>query len=262
MTAAPPFSIDWIWSIMWSLFRISGFFVAAPFWGYRIIPNAVKVPIVLALAFSVGPVVLGLGPVAPNSLWTAAGWAMREVMIGALVGFCFATLFWAVRMAGDLIGLQMGFSIVNVIDPNSTEQVSLIGEFKYLIAMLILLVIDGHHLMIAALVDTYRVVPVGSGLPGGNALDLIIRLSGATFVSAIKIGAPVIVTLLLTDVVMGIVARTVPQMNIFIVGFPLKIGIGFLFLAASLPFLAQLFTRTLGQIQIDTQRIVAALAHT
>jgi len=261
MNAAQPFSFDWIWSIMWTLLRISGFFVAAPFWGHRAIPTAVKIPIVLALAFSIGPVVAALGPVQPDSLWTAGGWALREVMIGGLLGFCFATLFWAVRMAGDLIGLQMGFSIVNVIDPSSTEQVSLIGEFKYILAMLILLILDGHHLMISALVDSYKVVPIGGGVFGSTAFDMVVRVSAATFVTTIRIGAPVIITLLLTDVVMGIVSRTVPQMNIFIVGFPLKIGIGFLMLSASLPFLTQMFGRTLGQIQMDTQRVIAALAH-
>jgi flagellar biosynthetic protein FliR len=261
MNAAQPFSFDWIWSIMWSLVRISGFFIVAPFWGHRVIPAVIKIPIVLALAASIGPVVAGFGPVQPDSLWTAGGWALREVMIGGLLGFCFATVFWAVRMAGDLIGLQMGFSIVNVIDPSSTEQVSLIGEFKYILAMLILLILDGHHLMIAALVDTYKVIPIGGGVLGNTAFDMVVRVSATTFVSAVKIGAPVIITLLLTDVVMGIVSRTVPQMNIFIVGFPVKIGIGFLILSASLPFLAQMFGRSLGQIQLDTQRVIAALAH-
>lgn len=261
MNVPLPFSFDWIWSIMWTLLRVSGFFIVAPFWGHRAIPPAIKIPVILALSVSIGPIVAGLGPVQPDSLWTAGGWALREVMIGGLIGFCFATLFWAIRMAGDLIGLQMGFSIVNVIDPSSTEQVSLIGEFKYILAMLILLILDGHHLMIAALVDTYKVAPIGGGQFGNATLDAVIRISAATFVSAIKIGAPVIITLLLTDVVMGIVSRTVPQMNIFIVGFPVKIGVGFLILSASLPFLTQIFGRSLWQIQADTQRVIAALAH-
>ncbi|MBI5867641.1 MAG: flagellar biosynthetic protein FliR [candidate division Zixibacteria bacterium] len=151
MSTPLPFSFDWIWSVMWTLLRVTGFFLLAPFWGHAAIPRAIKIPVILALSVAIGPIVAGLGPVQPESLWVAGGWALREVVIGALIGFCFATLFWAIRMAGDLIGLQMGFSIVNVIDPTSTEQVSLIGEFKYILAMLILLILDGHHLMIGAL---------------------------------------------------------------------------------------------------------------
>jgi flagellar biosynthetic protein FliR len=261
MNIAEPFSLDWIWSIMWALLRVSGFFVSAPLFGHRAIPTSIKIPIALTLAFAVGPLVTGLGPVRPDSLWQIGGWAVGELVIGGILGFGFAALFIAVRMAGDLVGLQMGFAIVNVIDPNSTEQVSLIGEFKFLLATLILLVIDGHHLIIAALVDTYRLIPVGAAHFGDDAFNQIVRVTAGVFVTAVKIGAPIMITLLLTDVALGIVARTVPQMNIFIVGFPLKIGVGFLILGLSLPLLVQLFERALTEIDASTRMIVAALAH-
>jgi len=253
-------NFDWIWSYLWALFRIGGFFITAPFWGDRTIPVRVRIPAALALTLAVGPIVAVSAPPAPPALLVVAAWAAHEIFIGGLIGFCFATLFWAVRAAGDIIGLQMGFAIAVVIDPNSPDQVSLIGEFKYVLAMLLLLVLDGHHMMIAALVDTYRVIPIGGGAFQGNVTELIIRLSATVFVTAIKIGAPVVVTLLLTDVALGIVSRTVPQMNIFIVGFPLKIGVGLLVLGVALPLVAQTFTQSLTQIQLDTQRVIAALA--
>ncbi len=259
MSNFAPFSIDWIWAILWALLRISGFFVTAPFWGHRAIPAKVKVPVALVFAMGVGPMIAGFDQVIPHSLWGIGGWAIHEIMVGSLIGFAFATLFWAIRMAGDMVGLQMGFAIVNVIDPTTSGQVSLIGEFKYILAMLILLVLDGHHLMISALIDSYRLIPIGHGVLGDNAFNQIVRVTTTMFVTAVKIGAPMMITLLMTDVALGIVARTVPQMNIFIVGFPLKIGIGFLILAASMPLLTQLFSRTLTEIQISTQRLIAAM---
>lgn len=259
MTTFAPFSIDWIWAILWALLRISGFFVTAPFWGHRAIPAKVKVPVALVFAMGIGPVIAGFDQTIPQSLWGIGGWAVHEIMVGSLIGFAFATLFWAIRMAGDMVGLQMGFAIVNVIDPTTSGQVSLIGEFKYILAMLILLVLDGHHLMISALIDSYRLIPIGHGVLGDNAFHQIVRVTTTMFVTAVKIGAPMMITLLMTDVALGIVARTVPQMNIFIVGFPLKIGIGFLILAASMPLLTQLFSRTLTEIQISTQRLIAAM---
>ena len=259
MPVAEPFSLDWIWSIMWALLRVSGFFISVPFLGHRAVPAVIKIPIALTLAFAVGPVVTGLSPMQPDSLWQLGGWAMSEIAVGAIIGFGFATLFFAIRMAGDIVGLQMGFAIVNIIDPNTTGQVSLIGEFKYILALLILLVIDGHHMMITALVDSYRLIPIGTAHFGDGAFNQIVRLTATAFITAVKIGAPMMITLLLTEVALGIVARTVPQMNIFIVGFPLKIGIGFLVLGASLPLLAQLFSRALTQIESSTQQIVAAL---
>lgn len=255
-----PLSLEWIWSIAWSLFRIGGFFVTAPFWGHRVIPVKIKVVLVLSLGLVVGPAITSHGPIVPISIWMLAGWGLHELAIGGLIGICFSVLFWGVRMAGDLVSLQMGFAIANVIDPNSAQQVSLIGEFKYIIAMIIFLILDGHHLMIGALVDTYRVIPIGSGHFGVEVYEQLVRLSATVFVTAVKMAAPVMVTLLLTDVSLGIVARTVPQMNIFIVGFPLKIGIGLLMLGASLPLAMQVFTRTLSEINLSTQRIIAALA--
>jgi len=260
MTTPLPFSLDWIWSILWALLRISGFMVVAPFWGHRAVTPKVKIPIALVFALGVGPTVAAFSPVAPTTLLEIGGWAIREIAVGSMIGFAYATLFWAIRMAGDMVGLQMGFAIVNVIDPTSTGQVSLIGEFKYIIALLILLVVDGHHLMIAALVDSYRLVPIGTAFFGNDAYQQLVRLTATMFVTAVKVGAPVMITLLLTDVALGIVARTVPQMNIFIVGFPLKIGIGFLIIAAVMPFLTQLFTRTLNEIQTSTLGVVNALA--
>lgn len=218
-----------------------------------------KIVIVITLAFAVGPFVSGNDPIAPEGLGQLGGWAVHEAVIGGMIGFAFSILFWAIRMAGDLIGLQMGFSIVNVIDPNSTGQVSLIGEFKYVIAMLILLLTNGHHLMITALIDSYRVIPVGGGVFGFGVYDGLLRLSATAFVTAVKIGAPAMITLLLTDVALGILARTVPQMNIFIVGFPLKIGVGLFVLGLSLPLLMKLFSRTLQEINVSTQKIIAAM---
>jgi flagellar biosynthetic protein FliR len=260
MNAPLPLSLDWIWSVVWSLFRIGGFFVTAPFWGHRVIPGKIKIAVVLALGLVVGPTIAAHGVAMPASLWNVAAWGAKELLIGGLIGFCFATLFWGVRMAGDLVSLQMGFAIVNAIDPNSATQVSLIGEFKYVIAILILLAIDGHHLMIGALVDTYRVIPVGAGVFGTDLYEKLVRLTAMVFITAVKIGAPIMITLLLTDVALGIVARTVPQMNIFIVGFPLKIGIGLLMLGAGLPLVMQVFGRTFSEIQASTQQIIAVLA--
>jgi flagellar biosynthetic protein FliR len=261
MNTLQPLSFDWIWSVLWSLFRIGGFFVTAPFWGHRVVPAKIKIAIVLALGLAVGPIISAHGAVQPESIWRFAAWGVREVIIGGLLGFCFATLFYGVRMAGDLVSLQMGFAIVNAIDPNSAAQVSLIGEFKYIIAILFFLTLNGHHMLISALVDTYRVIPIGGGIFGADLLERLGHITAAMFVTAVKIGTPLMITLLLTDVALGIVARTVPQMNIFIVGFPLKIGIGLFMLGAGLPFLTQVFGRALIEIQTSTQHLIGAMAH-
>ena len=132
----------------------------------------------------------------------------------------------------------MGLGIANVMDPVSNSQSSVIAQMKNLIAMLIFLAVDAHHHLLKALVKSFDLVPIMDFQYSASLMEQVIKLAGNMFVIAVKVGAPVMIVLLLTSAALGLVARTVPQMNIFIVAFPVKIVIGFVFLALSLPFLS------------------------
>lgn len=242
------------------LFRLGGFFVTAPFWGHSRIPPRLRVAVALVLAWLVAPLIPATGFLAVGNLVDLLGLAVREVIAGGIIGFAYSILFIGIRSAGQAAGMQMGFAIVNVIDPQTQQNVSLLGQFKFIILMLVFLLIDGHHLILQSVVDSFVVVPVGSLETASLVPEKLIRLTALAFVIAVKIAAPMIVTLLLTDVALGILARTVPQMNIFIVGFPLKIGVGMLVLASSIPLLSYVFTKLLAQIQGQTTAIIAAMA--
>lgn len=242
------------------LFRLAGFFVTAPFWGHSRIPRRMRVAVSLVLAWLVAPLIPAAGFSVAGNLVDLLGLALREIVTGGIIGFAYAILFIGIRSAGQAAGMQMGFAIVNVIDPQTQRNVSLLGQFKFIILMLIFLVIDGHHLVLQSVIDSFQIVPVGSLQTASLVPEKLIRLTTMAFVIAVKIAAPMIVTLLLTDVALGILARTVPQMNIFIVGFPLKIGVGMLVLAASIPLLSYVFSKLLVQIQGQTTAIIAAMA--
>jgi flagellar biosynthetic protein FliR len=241
------------------LFRLGGFFVIAPFWGHSQVPQRLRIAIALVLAWLVAPLMPAAGFEVAVDLPGLAALAVREMIAGGIIGFAYAILFFGVQSAGQAAGMQMGFAIVNVIDPHTEQSVSLLGQFKFILLMLIFLLIDGHHLVLQSLLDSFRVVPLGSLHTASLVPEKLIRLTGLMFVIAVKIAAPMIVTLLLTDVALGIVARTVPQMNIFIVGFPLKIGVGMLVLAASIPLLSYVFSKLLLQVQGQTTAIIAAM---
>jgi len=242
------------------LFRLGGFFVTAPFWGHARIPRRLRVAIALILAWLSSPLVSSAGFSAVEDVTALAGLALREVVTGGIIGFAYAILFFGVHSAGRAAGMQMGFAIVNVIDPHTQKNISILGQFKFLILMLIFLLIDGHHLILQSVFDSFRVVPLGSLSAASLVPEKLIRLSALTFVIAVKIAAPMMVTLLLIDVALGILARTVPQMQIFLVGFPLKIGVGLFVLAASIPLLSYVFSKLLLQVQDQTSAIIAAMA--
>ncbi len=215
--------------------RIGGMMMTAPFFSHRSIPRQIMVAMTLGLAFVLVPLLSGTGLPQFGNFIEIVVLCLKELLVGVLMGLVFSVIFLGINLAGSIVGFQIGFSMVSVVDPNSPEPVSVLGEFWFLIATLIFLMINGHHMVISGLVDSFKVIPLGLSTPSGAVAEWLIKYSAFVFVLAIKFAAPVIVTVYLTDVVLGVLARTMPQMNVFIVGFPLKIFAGLIMIAISLP---------------------------
>jgi flagellar biosynthetic protein FliR len=161
----------------------------------------------------------------------------KEILAGLVIGYASTLVFLGVMLAGQVIDFQMGFSIVSLIDPITNLRVSIVGQLKYMISLLVFLTINGHHLLLSALAKSFEVSPLSTFNISQTTADNMVSLFCNLFVIALKIGLPAIGVLLMTTVVLGILARTVPQMNVFIVGMPLKIAVGFVALILILPFL-------------------------
>jgi flagellar biosynthetic protein FliR len=150
------------------------------------------------------------------------------------------------------VGFQMGLSIANVIDPMTSEEVSIITDLQYLIAMLVFLTVDAHHIFLSAIAQSYNIISPLAFHFSGQLMQYIFDFSRDMFVIAIKLGAPLMAVMLFTNVGLGIIARTVPQMNIFIVGFPLQIATGLIFLGLTAPMFVKitggLFTNFEGKL--------------
>ncbi len=221
--------------------RVSGIFSMAPFFGSKNIPARIKIGFSLFVALILAPVIIAQYPAlaAPQALLPYVGLIFVEFFLGLLIGFVSYLIFAAIQMAGALVDAQTGFSIVSVLDPQSGTQVPLLGTFKYMLAILLFLGINGHHVILAALSESFQRMPIGTGLDQAAVLSQVVNMFTSAFTFAFKIALPVLVSLFLLDVVFGIMARTVPQMNVFMVGLPAKIVVGFFILALALPvFLA------------------------
>lgn len=241
------------------ILRVTGIFAVAPVFGHRNVPLLVKTGLILITSIVLLPTISSPAITLPPDLFGLSGVLIKEVAAGLAVGFTSLLLFIAIQFAGDIIGLQMGFGIVNVIDPNSSAQVPLVGQFQFLLAMLIFLAVDGHHLVISAIAGSFRAVPLGQVNFSHLSAEILVRAGVDTVAQAIKLGAPCIVTLFLLDVSLGIVARTVPQMNIFIVGFPVKIGVGLFMLAASFPLVGYVFSKLLLGLDSNLNNLILAM---
>jgi flagellar biosynthetic protein FliR len=195
----------------------------------------------VGLAFSVSLLLVPLVhiSVAPfeNGLLYFTLRVTAELSVGALIGLSVRLFFAGIQMAGQIAGFQMGIALANVVDPTSNTQMPFLAQFKNLFAMLIFLSINAHHWFIKAVVESFHLIPPFDFHFGPSLFGPVMRMAADLFVLSVKIGAPLIVAMLLTSVALGIIARTVPQLNIFIVAMPLKILIGFIFLAFAIPFI-------------------------
>lgn len=231
------FSLPMIQAAVLIFVRVGAILITAPLFSSRSIPAHVKVGLSFMLAVIVFPLV------SVNEGFTlpliSLGVAMTgEVLIGVIIGFTARLLFAAVQLAGQLVGFQMGFGIVNVIDPQTSAQVSIIAQFENIITLLTFLALNAHHWFIMAIAKSFEVVPLLTFSFTNSLMEALVQLSCDMFVVAAKVAAPIIAILLFTSVALGLLARTVPQMNIFIVGFPLKLAIGLLAVGLTLPLLS------------------------
>jgi len=240
--------------------RLGAIISFLPVFSSSTIPMLFKAGLAFAASFALFPVLnLPPGPVLVDPLTFTAGIA-AEILLGILIGLTLRIVLAGIQMAGQLAGFQMGLAIAEVMDPSTSEQVPLLAQFNNLLALMILLAINAHHWFIQTLVESFTLLPpLGMNLHNDVFRDIIL-LGGNMFVIAIKIGAPVVVALLLTSVAFGLVARTVPQMNVFIVAMPLKILVGFLFFGLSMPFLAQLVSRLFNEAVGQIVHLIRALA--
>jgi flagellar biosynthetic protein FliR len=177
---------------------------------------------------------------------------MKEVFIGLAIGFSVRVLFTAVNVAGEIISIQSGFSFARFMDPLSMTQVTVIEQFKNLLAMMLFLAMDAHHILIKALVSSFKDVPIGTVAIHRPFFEHLVTMTGKVFATGFKIGAPVIVTLLLVELALGMLSRMIPQINIFIEGVPLKILITVVMLSFSLgvivPGIVNMFRSMDGEI--------------
>ncbi len=209
------------------LVRMSTFIIVAPIFSSRGIPAYIKIGLALFLSLLILPVI------SINRTMSLDGnyiiYVIEEAMIGLSIGFMGQLIFTAIQVAGSFIDLQVGFALANVIDPQTGIQSPITGNFKYTFAVLLFLVLNIHHLFIGAIISSFHTLPITgewfSKINSEPIMMLVVATFSQMFVLAFKIAAPIIITLLLTDIALGIVARTVPQLNVFVVGMPLKIFI-------------------------------------
>ena len=217
------------------LTRVTAFFVTVPLFSYKAIPTTQRIIFAAALALMMA-YTIEIPEMQIDGEYILL--VMKEVMVGLYIGIIAYIIMAAIQIAGGFIDFQMGFAIANVIDPQTGAQSPLMGQFFNSLAILLLLVLNGHHLLLDGIFYSYQYLPIDQMWPAfgsGRLIEFIITTFAASFAIAFQMSMPIVATLFLVDLALGITARAVPQLNIFVVGFPIKIGVSFMVLLIMMP---------------------------
>ncbi len=224
------FDINDILSFYLTLFRISIILFLLPFFGGRSLPMPVKASLLIILTLAVWPKLSFPAELMPGNLFNVLIMFLGEVVMGMIMSMMVQFLFAAVQTGGHIIGFQMGFAMVNVVDPVTGVSEAVTAHFLYMCTMLTFIVINGPLHLIQGLAHSFELVPPGSLFLGPDLTLTIIDFSKQLFIMAIKIAAPVMGAVFLVDLSLALISRAAPQMHVLLIGFPVKIGVGFFFL--------------------------------
>jgi flagellar biosynthesis protein FliR len=260
------------WALV--LFRLSGIFLSAPLFGGSVIPTRFKVLLAAALSLCIYPILVGMGRAdivgaagaslfgvlnGELSLWVLPGVIAGELVIGLAIGFAATIPLIGMQLGGRIVDQQLGLGVAGLLNPDADEQGGAIGEFYYLLALAVFLLLGGHRLVLGALLNSFINVPLGGGLPADGAVGLLVGLLESAFALSLKVAAPLLCLVFLETVAMGFVARTVPQLNILSIGFPLRIIVGMGLLIGSLAVQGDVLVGAMRNMLENVAAFVAAL---
>jgi flagellar biosynthetic protein FliR len=216
--------------------RISAMFIAAPVFGHKAIPIIIKLALSLILAYIVFLTIDKSNISIELNLASLVVYSIKEIITGLIMGYILNFVFWGISFAGHIIGFDMGLMFAEVLNPFEETQSNIIGEILFFTAVMIFLLINGHHYIITGLVASFSAIPLAKYTINEPVYHLLLKFSFTVFTIAVKIASPILVAFFLVHLAEGIIARVIPNIQIFFVSQPLKIGLGVTMIITLIPF--------------------------
>lgn len=246
------------WSFLLIFTRVTALFVTAPVFSMRSTPARVKVGLGGLVAFALTPQVEMRVGAAPADMLSLVGQLAAETALGACLGMIAQLMISALEMAGHYIDTQMGFGMINVLNPLSEHQTSTMGQFLQQLGTVIFLILGGHLFLIRTLAGSFGTIGPGGAHFAGDVMAMPARVATEMLLVAFKVAAPAAAVLLAVEVAFGVIARTMPAMNIMIVGLPLKIIVGMATMALLLPAVAVVVSGLIPMIGASMNSLIQA----
>lgn len=224
---------SWIGLVLWPLFRIAGLFAVVPVLGGGEVPMRVRTGLALLMTLLIVPTLAPMPLIDPLSIDSILV-TLQQILIGVAMGLFVLFAFNAVTMAGEAIAVTMGLGFALMNDPQNGAQSPTVSQFYRIIATLLFLAFDGHHALLMLISSSFTLIPVGASL-GSDGVWQLLRWASTIFYGALAIALPALAAMLTVNIIMGVITRAAPQLNIFSVGFPITLTIGFIAMLLTLP---------------------------
>ncbi len=227
---------SWLGILFWPFLRVGGTMAVAPVFGSHMVPVRIRLVLALAVTWVLVPMIPTpppMGALSPAAVMTAA----QQVLIGVAMGFMLQLVFGAVVIGGQCAALSMGLGFASMVDPQNGVQVPVVSQFLLILATLVFLALNGHLVLIQVLADSFRILPVAPLGLSSDALWLLVGWGTHMFAGSVLIALPAVTALMVVNVSLGVMTRAAPTLNLFTIGFPLSMLVGFFMLVATLPSL-------------------------
>jgi len=225
---------SWLGSYLWPLFRIAAMIVAMPIFGSVMLPVRVRLMLALAITSVVAPVLPAVPAIDPLSL-AAVLIILQQILIGVAMGFVLQLVFAAITTGGQVVAMQMGLGFASMVDPQNGMQMPVLSQIYLLLITLLFLSFNGHLIMIEVLAESFTTVPIGVDGLTRNGWRTLADWGVQMFAGALWLALPAVASLLVVNISFGVMARAAPQLNIFAVGFPVALMMGFVVILFTLP---------------------------
>lgn len=240
--------------------RIGGLLAALPVFSGRTVPFKVKVALILVLGVVLSPVIHVPPALSPDPMFLAAG-LVSELLIGLTIGLAVRLFFGALELVGEVVGTQMGFGAVHLFDPTTSQQTPMVGQFYTMLASLVFLSLNAHLLIVATIIHSYEAIPAFGATLSSTVGEEILLLSQQMFAIGLKLAAPVLITILLINVLLAMLGKAVPQVNVFVLSFPITIAGGLVVMGIGMPFTVEMLVYQIEQLQLTIEALLRSLGH-
>lgn len=241
------------------LARVGGIVTFAPFWSHNAATPKIRIILAFVLSIALTPLITTKIQTPPEEIYAFSLILIGELLTGMAMGFVGKLVFLGFELAAHFFGSQMGFALAGTIDPSTKAQTTALGTIAQMLGLMVLLGANGHHWFLAATVKSFSTTAPGSFTLSPELLEIFLRFSANALVVGVTLAAPALIVLLAVELSLEFFGRTAPQFQVFILGFPIKIGVGLWLIGASLYFMPNAFREVLSHIYHGLAQVLGAM---